>query len=145
MIVDDDALLEEENVVDLILLVIGQPLLGAPDEDIVEEERVPLQDLLAGGDLEQGAFSDVPSSWRHQLKGLELLAKVTPLLDSQNLLLALHKPPPLVHLVDDLLNKLLRLFDVLIVGMIFGCVFCNILKKKQKTKNKTKTQFSSLR
>ena len=127
-------------MVDLVLLVIGQPLLGAPDEDIIEEERVPLQDLLVGGDLEQGTFSDVPSSWGHQLKGLELLAKVTHLLNRQDLLLALHKPPPLIHLVDDLFNKLLCLFDVLVVGMIFRCVLRNILKKKRREQ-----KFSSVR
>ena len=126
MVVDDNALVEKENMVDLILLVC-QPLLGTPDEDVVEEERIPLHYLLIRRDFVQKTLPDVSSSRGHKLKGPELLAKIAGVLDRQDLLLALHEPSPLVNFVDNLLNKLLRLFDIFIVGVVLGRMLCDVL------------------
>lgn len=108
---------------------IRQPLLGAPEEDIGEQEGVSFLHLLRRGGLEEGAFPDVLARGNHQREGLPFLgeigggrfivigllsllvnqgkpdlAKIARILHCQDLLLVLHQSPPLVHLVHDLFN-----------------------------------------
>jgi len=58
------------------------------------------------------------------------ISKVAVVLDSNDLLLVLDLPPPLIHLIDNLADRLLGFFDVLKVRVVLRRVLDNILHEQ---------------